>query len=103
MIHSLGSLDVTCLYGKPTYCILHGPDLNINFCISLIFIAMTKQKCFSLVLKSSNAIVTWLKRREGPSADLITDLTQLESLTAEDDLVVLGLFKVIYLIPFVVL
>ncbi|XP_027011881.1 protein disulfide-isomerase [Tachysurus fulvidraco] len=45
------------------------------------------------VLKSSTAILTWLKRREGPSADLITDLSQLESLTAEDELVVLGLFK----------
>ncbi|KAF4075098.1 hypothetical protein AMELA_G00230730 [Ameiurus melas] len=45
------------------------------------------------VLKSSTAIQTWLKRREGPSADLITDLSQLESLLAEDELVVLGLFK----------
>ncbi|KAG7315758.1 hypothetical protein KOW79_020624 [Hemibagrus wyckioides] len=45
------------------------------------------------VLKSSTAILTWLKRREGPSADLITDLSQLESLTAEEELVVLGLFK----------
>lgn len=49
----------------------------------------------TLVLKSSTAILTWLKRREGPSADLIADLSQLESLTAEDELVVLGLFKVI--------
>ncbi|XP_060755472.1 protein disulfide-isomerase [Neoarius graeffei] len=45
------------------------------------------------VLKSSTAIITWLKRREGPSAVLITDLSQLESLTAEDELAVLGLFK----------
>ncbi|XP_046694308.1 protein disulfide-isomerase [Silurus meridionalis] len=45
------------------------------------------------VLKSSAAIVTWLKRREGPSADLVSDLNQLESFTAEEELVVLGLFK----------
>lgn len=56
---------------------------------------------FFLVLKSSIAIITWLKRREGPTADLITDVSQLESLTAEDELVVLGLFKVISLAPLV--
>ncbi|XP_066516145.1 protein disulfide-isomerase [Hoplias malabaricus] len=45
------------------------------------------------VLKSSTSILTWLKRRKGPSADLITDLNQLETFIAQDDLVVLGLFK----------
>ncbi|MCI4393654.1 hypothetical protein PGIGA_G00160080 [Pangasianodon gigas] len=45
------------------------------------------------VLRSSTAILTWLERREGPSAVLITDLSQLDSLIAEDELVVLGLFK----------
>ncbi|XP_062866716.1 protein disulfide-isomerase [Trichomycterus rosablanca] len=45
------------------------------------------------VLKSSTSILTWLKRRKGPSADLINDLSQLESFNADDDLVVLGLFK----------
>lgn len=64
--------------------------------------ALSKQKCFYLVLKSSTAIITWLKRRAGPTADLITDVSQLESLTAEDELVVLGLFKVISLAPLVV-
>ncbi|KAL7852878.1 hypothetical protein SRHO_G00186630 [Serrasalmus rhombeus] len=45
------------------------------------------------VLKSSASIITWLKRRTGPRADLISDLDQLETFIAEDDLVVLGLFK----------
>ncbi|XP_007238204.4 protein disulfide-isomerase [Astyanax mexicanus] len=45
------------------------------------------------VLKSSASIISWLKRRKGPSADLIKDLSQLEKFTAEDDLVILGLFK----------
>ncbi|KAM9454625.1 protein disulfide-isomerase [Clarias gariepinus] len=45
------------------------------------------------VLKTSTAIITWLKRREGPSAVLITDLSRLQSVLKEDDLVVLGLFK----------
>uniref|UniRef100_A0A4W4FMV1 protein disulfide-isomerase n=2 Tax=Electrophorus electricus TaxID=8005 RepID=A0A4W4FMV1_ELEEL len=44
-------------------------------------------------LKTSTSILTWLRRREGQSADLITDLSQLESFVAEDDVVVLGLFK----------
>ncbi|XP_076839262.1 protein disulfide-isomerase [Brachyhypopomus gauderio] len=45
------------------------------------------------ILKTSSSILTWLRRREGPSADIITDLSQLESFVAEDDVVVLGLFK----------
>lgn len=49
---------------------------------------------FALVLKSSTSIQTWLKRRKGPSADFLSDLSQLERFIAEDDLVVLGLFKV---------
>ncbi|XP_072513805.1 protein disulfide-isomerase [Salminus brasiliensis] len=44
-------------------------------------------------LKSSTSILTWLKRRKGPSADLITDLSQLEKFAAEEDLIILGLFK----------
>uniref|UniRef100_A0A9J8BCN5 protein disulfide-isomerase n=1 Tax=Cyprinus carpio carpio TaxID=630221 RepID=A0A9J8BCN5_CYPCA len=44
-------------------------------------------------LKSSAAILTWLKRRKGPSADIISNLTQLVKFTEEEDLVVLGLFK----------
>ncbi len=46
------------------------------------------------VLKSSASILTWLKRRKGPSADIISDLTQLKKCIGEDELVVLGLFKV---------
>ncbi|TRY77669.1 hypothetical protein DNTS_017952 [Danionella cerebrum] len=45
------------------------------------------------VLKSSASIMTWLKRRQGLSAEVISDLSQLEAFTAEDELVVLGLFK----------
>lgn len=44
-------------------------------------------------LKSSSSILTWLKRRDGPSADIISNLTQLEKFMDEDELVVLGLFK----------
>ncbi|XP_065110324.1 protein disulfide-isomerase [Paramisgurnus dabryanus] len=44
-------------------------------------------------LKSSSSILTWLKRRDGPSADIISDLTHLEKFMGEDELVVLGLFK----------
>ncbi|XP_050971699.1 LOW QUALITY PROTEIN: protein disulfide-isomerase [Labeo rohita] len=44
-------------------------------------------------LKSSASILTWLKRRKGPSTDIISDLTQLEKFIDEDELVVLGLFK----------
>lgn len=46
------------------------------------------------VLKSSSSILTWLERRDGPSADIISNLTQLEKFMDEDELVVLGLFKV---------
>ncbi|KAK2908583.1 hypothetical protein Q8A67_004420 [Cirrhinus molitorella] len=45
------------------------------------------------VLKSSASILTWLKRRKGPSADIISDVTELEKFIGEDELVVLGLFK----------
>ncbi|XP_067260745.1 protein disulfide-isomerase [Chanodichthys erythropterus] len=44
-------------------------------------------------LKSSASILTWLKRRKGPSAEIISSLTQLEEFIGEDELVVLGLFK----------
>ena len=46
-------------------------------------------------LQTAASIVTWLKRRAGPSADLITDLSQSDRLTDLEGLVVLGLFKVI--------
>lgn len=46
------------------------------------------------VLKSSSSILTWLKRRDGPSADIISNFTHLETFMDEDELVVLGLFKV---------
>ncbi|XP_031667092.1 protein disulfide-isomerase isoform X1 [Oncorhynchus kisutch] len=45
------------------------------------------------VFQSSASIVTWLKRRAGPSADIITDLNQSDRLVASEELVVLGLFK----------
>ncbi|XP_056318524.1 protein disulfide-isomerase [Danio aesculapii] len=45
------------------------------------------------VLKSSASILTWLKRRAGPSADIISNVTQLENFMHEGELVVLGLFK----------
>ncbi|KAA0722561.1 Protein disulfide-isomerase [Triplophysa tibetana] len=45
------------------------------------------------VLKSSSSILTWLKRRDGPSADIISNFTHLETFMDEDELVVLGLFK----------
>ncbi|XP_046898293.1 protein disulfide-isomerase [Hypomesus transpacificus] len=44
-------------------------------------------------LQTAASIVTWLKRRAGPSADLITDLSQSDRLTDLEGLVVLGLFK----------
>lgn len=44
-------------------------------------------------LKSSASILTWLKRTKGPSAEIISNLTQLEKFIGEDELVVLGLFK----------
>nr|XP_021331513.1 protein disulfide-isomerase-like protein of the testis isoform X1 [Danio rerio] len=45
------------------------------------------------VLKSSASILTWLKRRAGPSADIISNVTQLENFLRREELVVLGLFK----------
>ncbi|XP_071246374.1 protein disulfide-isomerase-like [Salvelinus alpinus] len=45
------------------------------------------------VFQSSASIVTWLKRRAGPSADIITDLNQSDLFVASEELVVLGLFK----------
>ncbi|XP_030636775.1 protein disulfide-isomerase [Chanos chanos] len=53
----------------------------------------TSNPIYCPVLKSSVAILTWLRRREGPSADIITDLSQLESYTKTHETVVLGLFK----------
>lgn len=41
--------------------------------------------------QSSASILTWLKRREGSAADLITDLSQSE---ASEELMVVGFFKV---------
>ncbi|KAK6301344.1 hypothetical protein J4Q44_G00294420 [Coregonus suidteri] len=43
--------------------------------------------------QNSASIVTWLKRRAGPSADIITDLNQSDRFVASEELVVLGLFK----------
>ncbi|KAL1005253.1 hypothetical protein UPYG_G00056690 [Umbra pygmaea] len=43
--------------------------------------------------QSSASILTWLKRRAGPSADIITNLDQADRFIASEDLVVLGLFK----------
>ncbi|XP_064815169.1 protein disulfide-isomerase-like [Oncorhynchus masou masou] len=45
------------------------------------------------VFQSSASIVTWLKRRAGPSADIITDLNQSDRFVASEEMVVLGLFK----------
>ncbi|XP_012986841.1 protein disulfide-isomerase isoform X1 [Esox lucius] len=45
------------------------------------------------VFQSSASIVTWLKRRAGPSADIIADLDQSDRFVASEELVVLGLFK----------
>uniref|UniRef100_A0AAY4C4V4 protein disulfide-isomerase n=1 Tax=Denticeps clupeoides TaxID=299321 RepID=A0AAY4C4V4_9TELE len=45
------------------------------------------------VLKHSTAILTWLQRREGPSAEVLADLSQSETFLKSHDLVVLGLFK----------
>lgn len=44
-------------------------------------------------LRDAEAILTWLKRREGPSADAIEDLNQLKAFSGSHDLTVLGLFK----------
>uniref|UniRef100_A0AAY4CQL1 protein disulfide-isomerase n=1 Tax=Denticeps clupeoides TaxID=299321 RepID=A0AAY4CQL1_9TELE len=46
------------------------------------------------ILKHSTAILTWLQRREGPSAEVLADLSQSETFLKSHDLVVLGLFKV---------
>lgn len=43
------------------------------------------------VPQSSASILTWLKRRAGSAADLITDLSQSE---VSEELMVVGLFKV---------
>ncbi|XP_045074970.1 protein disulfide-isomerase-like, partial [Coregonus clupeaformis] len=45
------------------------------------------------VFQNSASILTWLKRRAGPSADIITDLNQSDRFVASEELVVLGLFK----------
>ncbi|KAK6301345.1 hypothetical protein J4Q44_G00294430 [Coregonus suidteri] len=42
------------------------------------------------VFQNSASIVTWLKRRAGPSADIITDLNQSDRFVASEELVVLG-------------
>ncbi|KAL2086444.1 hypothetical protein ACEWY4_017503 [Coilia grayii] len=44
-------------------------------------------------LRDAEAILTWLKRREGPSADVIETLSQLEDFIKSHDLSVLGLYK----------
>ncbi|XP_041960267.1 protein disulfide-isomerase [Alosa sapidissima] len=44
-------------------------------------------------LRDADAILTWLKRREGPSADVIEGLGQLKDFSESHDLAVLGLFK----------
>ncbi|KAI4903322.1 hypothetical protein NFI96_015940 [Prochilodus magdalenae] len=69
--------------------------LNVTAVPSLrLYLSGDKYKpVYCPVLRSSTSIITWLKRRTGPSADLISDLRQLETFTAEEDLVILGLFK----------
>ncbi|XP_031419280.1 protein disulfide-isomerase [Clupea harengus] len=44
-------------------------------------------------LRDAEAILTWLKRREGPSADVIKALSQLKDFSKSHDLAVLGLFR----------
>ncbi|XP_062374825.1 protein disulfide-isomerase [Sardina pilchardus] len=44
-------------------------------------------------LRDAEAILTWLKRREGPSADVIEGLGQLKGFRESHDLAVVGLFK----------
>ncbi|XP_051559264.1 protein disulfide-isomerase [Myxocyprinus asiaticus] len=69
--------------------------LNVTTVPSLrLYLSGDKNKpVYCPVLKSSNSILTWLKRREGPSADIIGTITKLEKFIVEDELVVLGLFK----------
>ncbi|XP_016347302.1 protein disulfide-isomerase [Sinocyclocheilus anshuiensis] len=70
-------------------------SLNVTIMPSLrLYLSGDKNNpVYCPVLKSSTSIITWLKRRKGPSADIISNLTQLDKFIGEDELVVLGLFK----------
>ncbi|XP_063049904.1 protein disulfide-isomerase [Engraulis encrasicolus] len=58
-----------------------------------LFLRNTQTPVICPVLRDADAILTWLKRREGPSADVIDSLSQLERFTKSHDLAVLGLYK----------
>ncbi|KAJ8246000.1 hypothetical protein GJAV_G00262580 [Gymnothorax javanicus] len=70
-------------------------ELNVTAFPSLrLYISGDKQNpVICPVVKTASSIVTWLKRRSGPSAELIKDLDEAEIFIAVEDVVILGFFK----------
>ena len=50
--------------------------------------------------RSQDDIVSWLKKKTGPAADELKTVDELNKLKESDDVVVIGAFKVIYLVLF---
>lgn len=48
--------------------------------------------------RQADDIVNWLKKRTGPAASTLSDVTQAESLIADNEVAVVGFFKVKFII-----
>lgn len=52
--------------------------------------------CCAAAGRQADDIVAWLKKRTGPAVDTLAEVTEAESLIADNDVAVIGFFKVIF-------
>ncbi|KAJ8413564.1 hypothetical protein AAFF_G00080710 [Aldrovandia affinis] len=75
-------------------------ELNVTGSQSLrLYISGDKQNPVTCpVMNKASSIITWLERRNGRSAELIKDLNQVEVFVTVENVVVMGFFKVLFVL-----
>lgn len=82
-------LQLRCFKSQLKCCFSSSPGLNKNryWAKMIVF-------CVCAAGRQADDIVTWLKKRTGPTVTTLTSVDEVESLIADNEVAVIGFFKV---------